>query len=154
MDVKTPGVLAGTLGGDGYARRQPPSNNGCASQAQVGPTLHPYQVDAIARMEAAGKRRILCCAPTGSGKTIIAGAIARAGVELGQSVLFLCHRRELVKQATRKLFETGIDAGIIAAGFPPRPDRPVQVASIQTLHRAGDADGQNRAAACRSHHRR
>ena len=100
------------------------------------PHLWPYQVAAIDRIDAAraaGRRRILMASPCGSGKTVIAGQIARDNVAAGR-VLFMAHRRELVHQASRKLFDVGIDAGIIAAGFPPRPGAPVQVASIATLH--------------------
>jgi superfamily II DNA or RNA helicase len=49
-------------------------------------------------------------------------------------VLFLDHRRELTKQASRKLHDLGVDHGIIQAGFPARPGERVQIASIQTLH--------------------
>ena len=40
--------------------------------------LRPYQTDVVAQIEqaiAAGERRILLVAPTGSGKTVIASAI-------------------------------------------------------------------------------
>jgi hypothetical protein len=52
-----------------------------------------------------------------------------------QRVLFLVHRRELVQRASRKLYDVGLDHGIIAAGFPARPDAWIQVASISALHR-------------------
>lgn len=100
-------------------------------------TLRQYQVDVIARVEAtitAGKRRILLVAPTGSGKTVIAGAIIGDVVQSGKSVLFLAHRRELIRQTGEKLFAVGIDYGVVQAGFPSRPGEPVQVASIMTLH--------------------
>ena len=37
-------------------------------------------------------------------------------------MLFLVHRRELVQQASHKLYDLGLDHGIIAASFPTRPD--------------------------------
>jgi superfamily II DNA or RNA helicase len=46
----------------------------------------------------------------------------------------LAHRRELISQASAKLFAVGLDHGIIQAGFPPRLGERVQVASIATLH--------------------
>ena len=98
--------------------------------------LRPYQTEVIAKIAAtidAGKRRILLVAPTGSGKTVIASAIIEAAAARGGRVLFLAHRRELIQQAHTKLFEYDIDAGIIQAGFPSRPDEHVQIASIQTL---------------------
>jgi superfamily II DNA or RNA helicase len=101
------------------------------------PQLRPYQRDVIARVEAtiaASRRRLLLVAPTGSGKTVIAAAIVRDAVDRDQRVLFFSHRREITKQTHQKLYDLGIDAGILQAGFPARPGQPVQVASVQTLH--------------------
>ena len=49
-------------------------------------------------------------------------------------VLVLGHTREIIKQTSVKLHENGIEHGIIQAGFMTRPDMPVQVGSVQTLH--------------------
>lgn len=98
--------------------------------------LRPYQSDVIAKVDAAvdaGKRRVLLTSPTGSGKTVIAASIVNSAVSDGRRVLFLAHRRELIAQAHRKLYDLGIDAGIILAGHPPRPLEPIQIASVQTL---------------------
>src|SRR6266513_3505344 len=103
----------------------------------TAPELRPYQSDVIARIWAAiedAKRRVLLVAPTGLGKTVVAGAVVADAVARGMSVVFLAHRRELVTQASRKLYEVGIDAGIILPGFPMRLSEPVQVASIASLH--------------------
>ena len=100
-------------------------------------TLRPYQEDVIARFEAevvTGRQRVLLVAATGSGKTVIASAIVKTAVQRGARVVFLAHRRELIKQASRKLYDVGIDHGIIQARFPARPGEPVQLASVQTLH--------------------
>jgi DNA repair protein RadD len=51
----------------------------------------------------------------------------------GKRVLVLAHTREIIKQTSAKLFEHGIEHGIIQAGYMTRPYEPVQVASIQTL---------------------
>ena len=102
------------------------------------PQLRDYQravVERIATAIQGGRRRLLLPAPTGSGKTVIAAQVAADAATANQRVLFLVHRRELVQQASRKLYDVGLDHGIIAAGFPARPDAPVQVASISTLHR-------------------
>lgn len=82
---------------------------------------------------ASGARRILVVAPTGSGKTVIAAQIARSAVEKGKRVLFLAHRRELVKQCEAKLLEFGVDNGVIMAGEDTMYAYEVQVASIDTL---------------------
>jgi DNA repair protein RadD len=101
------------------------------------PELRPYQleiIDRVAAETAAAHRRVLLVSPTGSGKTVIAAAIiAQANAE-GRRALVIAHRREIVAQTAAKLHAAGVDAGIIQAGFPPRPSQPVQVASIQTLH--------------------
>jgi superfamily II DNA or RNA helicase len=78
-------------------------------------------------------RRPLLVAPTGSGKTVIAVAIIRSAIERNEQFLVFVHRRELVQQTVRKLYDQDIDAGIIQAGVTPRPEQPVQVASVQTL---------------------
>jgi superfamily II DNA or RNA helicase len=73
----------------------------------TAPTLRPYQAEVIERIDAAiaaGYRRLLVVAPTGAGKTVIAAAITSAAVEDGRRVLFLAHRRELITQASGKLY--------------------------------------------------
>jgi superfamily II DNA or RNA helicase len=99
--------------------------------------LRDYQAAFIAdfnRELLRGQRKIMGVAPTGAGKTVIAAAIARQAAAASQRVLFLVHRRELVSQSSQKLYDVGLDHGIIAAGFPTRPAVSVQVASISTLH--------------------
>ncbi len=103
------------------------------------PELRTYQRGVIARIyqaiaEADDNRRILVVMPTGSGKTLVASDFIRTEVARGRRVLFLAHRRELIQQTVAKLFAVGVDAGIVQAGYPPRPGEPVQVASVSTLH--------------------
>jgi DNA repair protein RadD len=97
----------------------------------------PYQSQIIAdsrTVVGSGKRRICIVSPTGSGKTVVAALVIEGAAAKGNRVLFLVHRRELIKQASAKLHEFGVDHGIIAAGFLARPGEPVQIASVQTLH--------------------
>jgi DNA repair protein RadD len=103
--------------------------------------LRPYQVDIVERFNAvtaAGKRRVILVAPTGSGKTVIAGEIIRQvvgdGGGAGGRVLVLAHRREIVAQTSKKLADIGIEHGIIQAGEPTDEAARVQVASVQTLY--------------------
>ena len=88
-------------------------------------TLRGYQVDVIADVEceiAAGNRRILLVAPTGSGKTIVAGEIIQHYVRRYRPVLVLAHRLEIITQTSGKLHARGIAHGIIKAGFRAATD--------------------------------
>ena len=99
--------------------------------------LRPYQQQAIERLRAAvraGARRVLLVSPTGSGKTVIATAIAAGHVATPQRrVLFLAHRAELVTQAAVQLNRVGDVRRIQAAADTGRDDAPIVVASLQTL---------------------
>lgn len=55
------------------------------------PELRPYQQQVIADFNdiiRSGTRRTLLVAPTGSGKTVIAGQIVRDYIDQGKSILF------------------------------------------------------------------
>jgi superfamily II DNA or RNA helicase len=98
--------------------------------------LRDYQDQAIndlRRSFAAGHRRTVLFAPTGSGKTVIAAQIVKSAVDKGRQVMFLAHRRELVNQAADKLVNFGVDHGVLMAGEFPYGATDVQVASIDTL---------------------
>jgi superfamily II DNA or RNA helicase len=104
--------------------------------------LRPFQLEVIEKVAqaiAAGERKLLIVAPTGSGKTVMAAEhIARARAR-SQRVLFLAHRREIIDQTSQRLTEHGMPLGahgIILAGRDRdlRPQAGIQVASIDTLH--------------------
>jgi superfamily II DNA or RNA helicase len=98
--------------------------------------LRPYQTDVVAQIEraiAAGEKRILLVAPTGSGKTVIAAEITRRFTERYRPVLVLAHRLEIINQTSKKLHGCGIRHGIIKSGIEGRPMERVQVASVATL---------------------
>ena len=97
--------------------------------------LRPYQQTAVnSVMESFGQHRAVCLvAPTGSGKTVMAEAIVNrftaAGGAAGGKVLFIAHRRELIKQAASRF----VAPGVIMPGEPYSPGASIQVASVQTL---------------------
>jgi superfamily II DNA or RNA helicase len=98
--------------------------------------LRRYQHAVIAAFHKAveeGTRRVLLCAPTGAGKTLIGADVIRDTARALRPVLVLAHRREIITQTSRKLHAAGIGHGIIQAGFQARPLELVQVASIATL---------------------
>ena len=107
--------------------------------------LRPFQatsIEALRRLIASGKRRVLLVLPTGGGKTLTAGAMIRSAVERGKRVLFVAHRKELIDQSVASLFRLGVHpVGVIRAGDRRKDlSRHVQVASIQTLARRPKLD--------------
>lgn len=121
----------------------------------------PYQLVAVDRVRQhirSGRRRVLCVAPTGAGKTVIASHVTECSLELGNRVLFLAHRRELISQAFRKMIGCTCRAGyehdslteqdpecrgdglprklvgvLMASDRRRNPGAAVQVASVDTL---------------------
>ena len=83
-----------------------------------------------------GLHRILVYSPTGSGKTFTFSAIIVDATSRGKTVILLVHRDFLVEQSISSLVTLGIEReeiGIIKAGYEENRDRPIQIASIQTL---------------------
>lgn len=101
------------------------------------PALRHYQTDVIDRVTAAlaaGAKRPVVVMPTGSGKTVVVAQMIADTVARGGRVVVLTHRREITEQTSRKVYAAGVDHGIVQAGYPMRPDAPVQIASVATLY--------------------
>ena len=98
--------------------------------------LRPYQEQVVGNVREAlwSCSSVIIPMPTGSGKTVVAAELIKREVEAGGYAVVLVHRTELVEQMVMKLFAIGVDAGIIKAGYKPRPEQRVQVCSVQTLH--------------------
>lgn len=99
-------------------------------------TLRPYQVADITRIRdaMATSRRVLYQLPTGGGKTVTFGWIARAVAQRRKRILILAHRRELINQASGKLVELDVPHGVIAGPGAIAPHH-VHVGSVQTVAR-------------------
>ena len=102
--------------------------------------LRPYQKKAVARVHeewSEGHRRTLLGQATGTGKTVEFSQLTLDQVEVGEKVLQLAHRDELLTQAQDKLLElTGLHAGLEKAGQSNLNGFfPVTVGSIQTMCR-------------------
>lgn len=109
---------------------------GCAEPVR----LRPYQQEAVQNLRArvaAGVRRLIIVAPTGSGKTTIAAHIIASAASRGSRVLFMAHRRELITQAYNRLVRLGVPENqlgvLMGQDRRYRPGAPVQVASVDTL---------------------
>lgn len=99
--------------------------------------LRDYQEDTIARCRAAfaaGHRRVVLQAGTGSGKTVMAAAIVASALARGRRVLFTTHRREIHAQTVAKLRQFGLEPAELTAGRSV-PDARLIAASQQTLAR-------------------
>lgn len=105
--------------------------------------LRPYQIhafNAIKRRFDAGDRSTLLVLPTGTGKTLVFGTVAKSVIDdLDGRVLVLAHRGELLTQAANSLAGIGVEAAIEKAEMQARAmlwDDPMcVVASVQTMQR-------------------
>jgi len=98
--------------------------------------LREYQAEALQAILAAknkGITRQLVALPTGTGKTILFGALAK---ELNTRTIVVAHREELLAQAKDKiqLIYPGADIGIVKAERNEL-NHQIVVASIQTISR-------------------
>lgn len=102
--------------------------------------LRDYQETARAKVQeewSEGRKRTLLILPTGCGKTIVFSKIIEDRVKMGERVLVLAHRSELLEQASDKLkIATGLGTALekaestsIGSWFR------VVVGSVQTLQR-------------------
>ena len=98
--------------------------------------LRDYQTNAIHNLRQSfldGYKKLLLVSPTGSGKTVIASSMLRQAQVCRTKTMFVAHRRELVMQCSKKLYEFGVEHGVIMANKSPNPFASVQVCSIQTF---------------------
>ena len=102
------------------------------------PKLRPYQERAISQLRdcvSNGLKKIIMALPTGGGKSVIFAKIIENAIEKDKTILWLVHRRNLVYQMKGVLSQFGIDCGLIMAGNESDTKLPVQLCTIQTLHR-------------------
>ena len=102
-------------------------------------SLYDYQARAVPELRAAVKRArtVVYVLPTGGGKTVVAGEIARLAAARGTHTLMLVHRRELVQQAARTLEEAcpTLTLGYEVSGMPSVPWAPLRIGMVQTIAR-------------------
>ena len=94
--------------------------------------LREYQSAALEKARdqlALGRRKVLIVMPTGGGKTCTAAEACRQHVNAKGRVLWVAHRRELIKQGRDTLERYGMRVG----AFGLNSAAPVQVESIQSL---------------------
>lgn len=96
--------------------------------------LRDYQYDIIQALRHSitkGNKRLVMCAPTGSGKTIMFSFMVTEHLKKGGRVLIFTHRKELLKQAGKGLE----NAEYIKAGHYPSLDGCLHISMIETFAR-------------------
>ncbi len=106
----------------------------------MGIELRPYQqaaVDAVLHEWDIGHNKTLLVLPTGCGKTICFAKIAESQVRVGNRVLILAHRGELLEQAADKIAKaTGLKCAVEKAEQTALQSwYRITVGSVQTLMR-------------------
>lgn len=101
-------------------------------------SLRPYQekaIEACRLMMKEGKKRLILCAPTGAGKTVIFSYLVQSALTKGKRVMIVTDRTELLSQAGGALSAYGINPERIDAGADPHLLKSCYTAMIETLNR-------------------
>lgn len=98
-------------------------------------TLRPDQEEVRAKLRVALRSHasVLTFAPTGFGKTVLAGALFKLIFEAGKRLIFCVHRVDLITQTAKTFERFGIPFSYIAAGYHFNPHHRIYIASIATL---------------------
>lgn len=99
--------------------------------------LRPYQQTILEelRAEVRAGRDPVVVSPCGSGKGSLIAVIVKNSTAKGHHVIFAVHGKSLVVDMSERITKLGIDHGVLMGGYPRKHWLPVQVASIDTLHR-------------------
>lgn len=100
--------------------------------------LRPYQAEAINGLRQrlkAGDKRVILCAPTGSGKTEMAIHLIQEAQRKGSRVAFVADRVTLVEQTSQRLTQYGIQHGVAQAANTIGRFEAIQVCSAQTIEK-------------------
>lgn len=100
--------------------------------------LRNYQQNTINALRKAiqnGKRKLIMCAPTGAGKTVMFSFMLKSAIAKGKKCMVLTHRTELLSQAGGILSNLGCELVNLDAKLKRLPDANLYVAMTQTLAR-------------------
>ena len=97
--------------------------------------LRPYQIELIknARYILKSNKSLIIQGSTGIGKTVLASFMLKALAEQNKRGLFICHRRELIEQASKSFNDFNINHAIIGTGYKKDLENPIQICSALSL---------------------
>lgn len=100
-------------------------------------TLRPYQEKGRSGLRHALRehRAALYCLPCGGGKGTITAVMVHGAVSNGKRVIFAVRGKTLVADMSERVGRLGVEHGVLMGGMRRERWHPVQVASIDTLHR-------------------
>jgi DNA repair protein RadD len=99
-------------------------------------TLRPYQRELLNHATDDGAPKTCIYLPTGGGKTEMGIKLSESLLNMGDSVVWIANRIELIDQTSNRFLAAGIDHGVIQANHPRTATwKQMQVCSIQTLAR-------------------
>lgn len=124
-----------------------------AEPKPTAPKLREYQSNAVAKVESSERQSTLVVAPTGAGKSVIGGQLALCGDGAGQRVVWIAHRKELLRQAADHLRSFGLADVAVVAPWAHRDDNArTLVASVDTLLARGSVPQADRVIWDEAHH--
>lgn len=100
--------------------------------------LYNYQNEYIRALRNSirkGNKRIVLCAPTGSGKTVMFTFMVKKHLEKGGRVIIFTHRSELLTQAGGTFEKFGLTPELIQAGKETDLTAPLHIAMVETFNR-------------------
>lgn len=103
--------------------------------------LRPYQsnlTQSLRERMRSGHRKLILCAPTGGGKTVMFTHMVSEHVKRGGRALVVTDRVELMKQAGGAFSKVGLNPELIKAGSNPDLTLHCHVAMIETLSRRAE----------------
>jgi superfamily II DNA or RNA helicase len=103
--------------------------------------LRSYQqqtIRALRNSMTVGNRRMVLCAPTGAGKTVMFSHMVSEHIKRGGRALVVTDRLELMRQAGGAFERIGLTPELIKAGSNPDLTLPCHVAMVETLSRRAE----------------
>lgn len=82
-----------------------------------------------------GNKRLIMCAPTGSGKTVMFTYMVSEHLKRGGKVLIISHRLELINQTDSTISKFNLNPELITAGSKTDFEKNLHIAMIETIYK-------------------